>query len=103
MNIKSAIFGLICIKPYTINSIVKRLPYSPDSIYNAIEEMLKEEKIVKIKTNGETRVDIQKNYKNQKIREFYIKALSYGVDPEILLRKNSLLMWKTLEYYDKCK
>ena len=100
MNIKSAIFGLVCIKPYTISSIIKKLPYSSDSIYNAIEEMLKEEKIVKIKTNGETRVDIQKNYKNQKLREFYIKALSYGVDPEILLRKNTLLVWKTLDAYD---
>lgn len=100
MNIKSAIFGLVCIKPYAISSIVNRLPYSPDSIYNAIEQMLKEEKIVKIKTNGETRVDIQKNYRNQKLREFYIKALSYGVDPEILLRKNSLLMWKTLDSCD---
>ncbi len=100
MNIKSAVFGFISIKPQSINVIVKRLPYSQDSIYNAIEEMLKEGKIVKIKTNGETRVDIKKNYNDQKLKEFYIKSLSCGVDPEILLRKNTLLMWKTLDSYN---
>lgn len=97
MNIKSAIFGLICVKPYTINSIVKKLPYSRESIYNAIEEMLNEGKIFKIKTDGETRLDIPKNYTDQKRKEFFIKSLSYGIDPEIFLRKNTLLVWKALD------
>lgn len=101
MNIKSAVFGLICVKPQTINSIVvKRLPYAPDSIYNAIEDMLKEGKIVKIKTDGETRLDIPKDYNSQKLKEFFIKSLSYGIDPEILLRKNTLAVWKSLDSFD---
>jgi CTP-dependent riboflavin kinase len=97
MNIKSAIFGLICVKPHTINNVVKRLPYSTDSIYNAVEEMLKEKKIVKIKTDGEMQLDVPKNYKDQKRKEFFIKSLSYGVDPEILIRENILLVWKALD------
>lgn len=100
MNIKSAIFGLICIKPQTINIIVKRLPYSSDSIYNAIEGMLRDKKIVKIKTNGETKLDVPKDYRNQKMKEFFIKSLSYGADPEILLRENTLLVWKNLDFFD---
>ncbi len=103
MNLKSAIFGLICVKPHTINSILKRLPYSPDSIYNAIEEMLKREEIVKIKTNGETRLDIPKHYNYQKLKEIFIKSLSYGVDPEILLRKNTLAIWDALDTADDVK
>jgi hypothetical protein len=103
MNIKSAIFGLICIKPHKINSIVKRLPYSPDYIYNVIEEMLNEDKIVKIKTNGEMQLDVPKNYKDQKQKELFIKSLSYGIDPEILLRKNTLLIWKALDDTDNVK
>jgi len=100
MNIKSAIFGLICIKPQTISSIVKRLPYSKDSIYNAIEDELKEEKIIKIKTDGETRLDVPNDYDSQKLKEFFVKSLSYGIDPEILLRKNALSVWKSLDYFD---
>lgn len=103
MNIKSAIFGLICIKPHTIKSIVKRLPYSPDYIYNAIEEMLNEGKIVKIKTDGEMQLDVPKNYKDQKQKELFIKSLSYGIDPEILIRENTLLIWKALDASDNVK
>jgi len=100
MNIRSAIFGLICIKPQTINNVIKRLPYSPASIYNAIEDMLKDAKIIKIKINGETRLDVSKDYKNQKLKEFFIKSLSYGVDPEILLRENTFLIWRTLDFFN---
>ena len=45
MNIKSAVFSMISIKPQPINTIVKKLPYSSDSIYNAIEEMLKKNEL----------------------------------------------------------
>ncbi len=100
MNIKSAVFGMICIKPQTINNIVKRLPYAPDSIYNALEEMLNDKKIIKIKENGKTRLDIPKSYKSQKLKEFFIKSLSYGIDPEILLRKNVQKVWKAIDYFN---
>lgn len=97
MNIKSAVFGLISIKPQSINAIVKRLPYSQGSIYNAIEEMLKEKDLIKIKTKEGIKVDISRDYSHQKQRELYIKSLSYGVDPEVLLRKTSQQLWKVLD------
>ena len=97
MNIKSAVFGLISIKPQPINAIVKRLPYSKDSIYNAIEEMIKDGELIKIKTKDGTKADIPRDYRHQKQREFYVKSLSYGVDPEILLRKTSQQVWKALD------
>jgi len=97
MNIKSAVFGMVCIKPQTIRDIKERLPYAPDSIYNAVEIMVKDGKIVKIKTDSETRLDITKDYKNQKLKEFFIKSLSYGADPEILLRSHTLCVWRSLD------
>lgn len=100
MNIKSAVFSLISIKPQPINTIVKKLPYSVVSIYNAIEEMLKDGDIMKIKTQGVVKLDVPKDYKNQKLKEFYVKSLSYGIDPEALLRKNSQKTWNALDTYD---
>ena len=97
MNIKSAVFGLISIKPQSINEILKRIPYSKDSIYNAIEEMLKDGELIKIKTKEGIKVDIPRDYLHQKQQEFYIKSLSHGVDPEILLRKTSQKVWKALD------
>jgi len=99
MNIKSAVFGLISIKPQSINAVVKRLPYSQDSIYNVIEKMIKEGNLIKIKTKEGMKVDISRDYRHQKQREFYIKSLSYGVDPEILLRKTSQQVWKALDTF----
>lgn len=98
MNIKSAVFGLISIKPQTINTVVNRLPYSKLSIYNAIESMLKNKELIKSKIDGEIKLDIPKDYNHQKKQDFYIKSLSYGVDPEILLRKNSKKLWNALDY-----
>ncbi|MBU0497548.1 MAG: hypothetical protein KKG04_06295, partial [Candidatus Thermoplasmatota archaeon] len=87
----------------TINTLIKRLPYSPDSLYNAIEEMLSEGTIIKIKTSGETRLDIPKNYVNQKRKEFFIKSLTYGIDPELFLRKKTLSVWNALDTSKKVK
>jgi len=98
MNIKSAVFGLISIKPQSIHTVVNRLPYSKDSIYNAIESMLRRGELIKSKINGEIKLDIPKDYNNQKKQDFYIKSLSYGVDPEIILRKSSKKLWKALDY-----
>jgi len=103
MNIKSAVFGFVCIKSQTINNVVKKLPYKPSSIYNAIEEMLRDGKIMKIKTHGEIQLDVSKDYKNQKFKEFFIKSLSYGIDPEILLRENTQAVWKSLDDFDNIK
>jgi len=97
MNIRSAVFGMISVKPQPINSVINRLPYSQDSIYNVIEEMIKKGDLIKIKTKEGMKVDIPKDYHHQKQREFHIKSLSYGMDPENLLRKTTQLVWKALD------
>jgi hypothetical protein len=59
--------------------------------------MIKKGDLIKIKTKEGMKVDIPKDYHHQKQREFYIKSLSYGVDPAILLRKTSQQVWKALD------
>lgn len=98
MNIKSAIYGLISIKPQPVYRVVNRLPYSKESIYNAIEKMRYQGELIKTRINGEYNLDIPKDYAHQKKREFFIKALSYGMDPEILLRKSSKRVWDALDH-----
>ena len=97
MNIESAVFGMISIKPQPIHRVVSHLPYSRDSIYNAIESMQRRGNLIKTRIKGEIKLDIPKDYFHQKKREFYIKSLSYGIDPEILLRKSSKHLWKALD------
>ena len=99
MNIKSAVFGLISIKPQSIYTVVNRLPYSKTSIYNAIESMLHNGDLIKSKINDEIKLDIPKDYNHQKKQDFYIKSLSYGVDPEIILRKSGRKLWNALDFH----
>jgi hypothetical protein len=53
--------------------------------------------IVKTKRGNGWILDIADGYHPQKMREIYIQALSHGVDPEILLRSNTLKVWETLK------
>lgn len=97
MNIKAAIYGLVSIRPSKINEVVKKLPYSDGSIYNTIEKMLKNGELIKEKTNGDFKLIIPNDYRSQQIREIYVKSLSYGIDPEYILRDNIFNIWKSLD------
>jgi len=96
MNIKTAVFGLVSIKPQSINAVVNRLPYSKKSIYNAVESMLDEKNLIKAKIDGELKLDVPKDYESQKRKEFFIKALSCGVDPAAVLRDTPLKIWNAI-------
>jgi hypothetical protein len=96
MNAKSAVFASLSIKPHKITEIINKLPYSRHTIYKTVELLAKDRLITKRKEKGKVVVEISKDYPTQKLREIYIKALSYGVDPEILLRETTLTIWKQL-------
>lgn len=97
MNIRSAIFGLVSIRPSTINEVINKLPFSEGSIYNAIEEMLKDGKLFKEKSNGDFKLNIPNDYHSQKVKEIYVKSLSYGIDPEYILRDKVFEIWNNLD------
>lgn len=96
MNAKSSLFAVVSIKPQGINELIHRLPYSQHSIYHAVADLKKENLIVKTKRENGWVLDVADGYHPQKMREIYIQALSHGVDPEILLRSNTLRVWETL-------
>lgn len=73
-----------------------KLPYSKHTVYKALKSLADNGLIRKKNERGEVVADISKDYTSQKLREIYIKALSYGVDPEILSRESTLTIWKLL-------
>jgi len=74
---------------------VNRLPYAPPTIYNAVHQL---EKMDRIKVEKGV-VMLVENYKAQKLSEIYVQSLSHGIDPEVLTRESTLSVWKSL---DKC-
>jgi len=87
MNAKSAVFSYVAIRPCRIKELIVKLPYEKDTIYRAVEKLLLNENLSKGK-DGILRVS--PDYESQKLRELYVKALSYGIDPEMLMRKSTL-------------
>lgn len=96
MNAKSAVFATLSIRPHKINELIDKLPYSKHTIYTALQSLAEEGSITKRKEKGRVIAETSKDYETQKMREIYIKTLSYGIDPEILLRDSTLKIWKQL-------
>lgn len=96
MNAKSAVFAVLSIRPHKIKELIDKLPYSRHTVYKTLKFLAEEGLIEKKKEKGEVVVDISKDYTSQKLREIYIKALSFGIDPEMLTRDSTLSIWKLL-------
>ncbi|UCG70785.1 MAG: hypothetical protein JSV09_07250 [Thermoplasmata archaeon] len=96
MNSKSGVLAALSIRPHKINELIDKLPYSKHTIYKALQFLFEEGLINKRQEKGKIVVEISKDYTTQKMREIYIKALSFGIDPEVLLRESTLTIWKQL-------
>jgi len=93
MNARCAVFALISIRSQPLRKLVNRLPYASPTIYNAVHQLVKENKV----KNENGTIMLVEEYDAQKLSEIYIQCLSYGIDPEILTRKTTLVIWKSLE------
>ena len=97
MNASSAVFASLSIRPHTIKELINKLPYSSFTVYEAVKDLEKKGLIRKIRRGKNVIVIVSDGYKLQKLREIYIRALSFGIDPEMLLRDTTMTVWKSIE------
>lgn len=97
MNARSAVFASLSIRPHTIRELINKLPYSSFTVYEAVKDLEKKGLVRKIRRGENVLLIVSDGYKPQKLREIYIRALSFGVDPEMLLRDNTMAVWKSIE------
>lgn len=90
-------FASLSIRPHTIRELINKLPYSSFTVYEAVKDLEKKELVRKIRRGKNVLIIVSDGYKPQKLREIYIRALSFGVDPELLLRDNTIAVWKSIE------
>lgn len=69
---------------------MEKLPYENDTIYRAVETLLVQGLLSKGKDGI---LKVSPDYNSHKQRELFVKALSHGIDPEMLMRKNTLAVW----------
>lgn len=97
MNTSSAVFASLSVKPHTIKELINKLPYSSFTIYEAVKDLEKKGLVRKICRGKNVLLIISDGYKPQRLREIYIRALSFGIDPAMLLRDNTIAVWKSIE------
>ena len=97
MNASSAVFASLSIRPHTIKELINKLPYSSFTVYEAVKDLEKKGLIRKIRRGKNVLIIVSDGYNLQKLREIYIRALSFGIDPETLLRDTTMTVWKSIE------
>lgn len=94
MDVKSAVFALVAIREMALREIAEKLPYSRVAIYKAADTLANEGLVEKRRKGKSVIVTVAKGYRAQKLREIYIRALAYGVDPAFLTSSAVLAVWK---------
>jgi len=97
MNARTAIFSLVSIRPHSIQEIGGKLPYSIRTVYKYVEELVNEGLLVKRGRGDETVLTIAEGYGPQKLREIHIQSLAHGIDPEMLMRESTHVVWESLD------
>jgi hypothetical protein len=76
--------------------LIEKLPYSKPAIYATLNCLTDEGLIEKRREKERVVAELSDGYEVQKLRELYIKSLSSGIDPDILLRESTLKVWKSI-------
>ncbi len=87
---------MLSIRPHKTKELIDKLPYAEHTIYKALKRLADGRLIEKRRQNRDVVVEISADYATQKLREVHIKALTYGIDPEMLMRDSTLAVWKKL-------
>jgi DNA-binding MarR family transcriptional regulator len=96
MNAKSSVLSLVSLRPTTIRDIVRRLPYARATLYEAVESLVNDGRLVRTREEGRAVVAIPSGHGHRKLQQLYLKALSHGIDPQRLTREGTIAVWRGL-------
>ena len=97
MDARTAVFALVSLRASRIGELAGKLPYAKTTVYSKVEGLVKDGLLVKIRGKDGPMVAVSDGWKPQKLKEACIRALSHGIDPEILLRESTLAVWRSLD------
>lgn len=97
MNATTSVLCLVALSSRPIREIVRRSPYAPSTVYEAVEGLINEGLLVRTRSKGGPRVTFSDGYRSQKLRQLHVLALSHGIDPEELTRDSTFAVWRTIQ------
>jgi hypothetical protein len=96
MDARTAVFALVSLRASGIGELAGKLPYAKTTVYSKVEGLVKDGLLVKIRGKTGPMVAVSDGWRPQKLKEACIRALSHGIDPEILLRDSTIAVWRSL-------
>jgi hypothetical protein len=97
MNVETALFCMLAIRPTSLNEVIHRLPYAKKTIYNAVEKMVSTGDLIKQRDHdGRVIISMPHDSYHQRLKELYTTLMTQGIDPAPLVSKTCQEIWKQI-------
>ena len=97
MNVKASIYSMLASRPVPLKEVVGRLPYAEKTVYNAVEQMVKDADLSSERRHdGVLIISIPKDFHHQKLRDLYLLLITHGTDPTPLLSSTCRSIWRSI-------
>ncbi len=95
MNIKSALYSMLAIRPTPLKEVVNRLTYAEKTVYNAVEQMVSNGDLLSERRHdGVVIISIPQDYYHQQLKKIHMLLLTQGINPKPLLSNTCQQIWK---------
>ena len=89
--------SIVAIEPISISEAIKRLPYSPHTIYKAVEELHGSGLVERRWVGRGVEVRLAPDTRSRLVGRLVLKSVARGVDPEEALRPDVLVAWRAVK------
>ena len=96
MNVKAAVYSMLTSRPAPLQEVVSRLPYAKKTVYNAVEQMVKDGDLLSERRhNGALVISIPKDYYHQQLSLLHLFLVTLGIDPTPFLSTTCQRIWRS--------
>lgn len=97
MNVKAAIYSMLASRSVPLKEVVSRLTYTKKTVYNAVEQMVKDGDLrSERRHNGVLVISIPQDFYHQRLGELHLLLITHGIDPTPLLSSTCRSIWGSI-------
>ena len=97
MNVKAAVYSMLASRSVPLKEVVNRLPYAKKTVYNAVEQMVKDGDLLSGRRHdGVLIISIPQDFHHQRLGELHLLLITRGIDPTPLLSSTCRSIWRSI-------
>lgn len=93
MNARTSLLALLSTEPIPISEAIRRLPYSPHTVYKAVGELATLGLVERRRAGKGVGVRLSPDHRSHLVGRLVLVSVGRGVDPEEVLRPDVLTVW----------